>query len=125
MNKPKLYLLALYARQTDPSWRHNPADDFSRLSYPEGPESLPISLWAQGAVAMSEEDTRAEGMRLILEACPVEEGWTNHAVAANTIHPDTFEKIVREVYRKGWPKMADDAVKGIEFSSQSLSRYWN
>jgi len=57
----------------------------------------PIALWAQGIVAASEEEARTEGMRLILKECPPDEGWMNHVVAANTISPEMFAKIVEDV----------------------------
>lgn len=97
MSKPRLYLLALCAMQTNSDWKPVPGDNFSRAQTIEGSDMPTMALWAQGVVAASDEEARATGMEVILEACPLGEGWINHIVAANTISPEMFNRIVRDV----------------------------
>lgn len=67
----ELYVMALYA--TRPS------------EGPEGADDHEVALRVALAVTGGEEEARARGTALLLEACPREEGWANHHVSASSV----------------------------------------
>lgn len=99
MSKPRLFLIALYAAQSDPTWRAGDTEERGRVhAFPPGPtQQAAFVLSAQGIVADSEGEAREVGMQLALETWPAEDGWVNHSVAANTVSPEMFSRIVKDV----------------------------
>jgi hypothetical protein len=109
MEKPRLFVLAMYAMKLDPSRvRFTPQADGTvhwelKELLDEQTGIFPsVSLWAVAAVAQSEEEAKEMGMQRLLDECPWQEGWVNHHV--------TINRVPRKILLKAaqWPEEDDE-----------------
>jgi hypothetical protein len=109
MNKPRLFVLAMYAMKLDPSRvRFTPQEDGTvhwelKELLDERTGIFPsVSLWAVAAVAQSAEEAKEMGMQRLLDECPWQEGWVNHHVTINTVPRKILLKAAQ------WPEEEED-----------------
>jgi hypothetical protein len=81
MNKPRCFMLALCAMQTNPEWRPVPGAEPGRIHTVGSSADMPpsLSLWPIGLIAQSEKEARGHAVQLNLETRPPGEGGSTTA----------------------------------------------